>query len=211
MRWQNGEREMKRQVMWSPWTTPGLEHVRVFSQSDGIVADGLILGVSEEEPFRVRYEIQCDQRWKLRAVHISLLGDVSQPPHLMTDGEAGIHLMTDGEGSWTTGRGEALSSLSGCLDVDISVTPFTNTLPIRRLSLQSGESATLSIAYISAPRLQLEVTEQRYTCLETTPSGGRYQFESLEQGEVVFTAELPVDQDGLVVDYPELFRRVGAW
>jgi uncharacterized protein len=197
----NGEREMKRQVMWSPWTTPGLEHMRIFTQLDGIVADGLILGVSEEEPFRLRYEIQCDQRWKLRAVHISLLGDVSEP----------LHLVTDGEGSWATRGGEALSSLTGCLDVDISVTPFTNTLPIRRLSLQSGESAILSIAYISAPNLQLEVAEQRYTCLETTPSGGRYRFESLEQGEVVFTAELPVDQDGLVMDYPELFRRVGAW
>jgi uncharacterized protein len=196
---ENGE--MNRQVMWSPWTTPGLEHVQVFTQSDGIVADGLILGVKEQEPFRVRYEIQCDQRWKLRTVHISLLGGVSRS----------LHLVTDGEGSWATGSGEALLSLTGCLDVDISVTPFTNTLPIRRLALQSGESATLSIAYITVPKLQVEVSEQRYTCLETTSSGGRYWFESLEQGEAIFTAELPVDQDGLVMDYPELFRRVGAW
>jgi hypothetical protein len=196
---ENGE--MKRHVMWSPWTTPGIEHVQVFTQSDGIVADGLILGVKEQEPFRARYEIRCDQRWNLRTVHISLLEDVSQP----------LHLITDGEGVWATGSGEALSSLTGCLDVDISVTPFTNTLPIRRLALQSGESATLSIAYITVPKLQVEVSEQRYTCLETTSSGGRYWFESLEQGEAIFTAELPVDQDGLVMDYPELFRRVGAW
>jgi uncharacterized protein len=196
---ENGE--MKRQVMWSPWTTPGLEHVQVFTQSDGIVADGLLLGVEKQEPFRVRYEIQCDHRWKLRTVQITVLGGISQS----------LHLVTDGEGSWVTGRGEVLPSLTGCLDVDISVTPFTNTLPIRRLTLQSGESATLSIAYITVPKLQVEVSEQRYTCLETTSSGGRYWFESLEQGEAIFTAELPVDQDGLVVDYPELFRRVGAW
>lgn len=196
---ENGE--MKRQAMWSPWTTPGLEHVQVFTQSDGIVADGLILGVMEQEPFRVWYEIQCDQRWKLRAVHISLLGGVSQS----------LHLVTDGEGSWATGRGEALPSLTGCLDIDISVTPFTNTLPIRRLALQSGVPATMRIAYITVPKLQMEVTEQRYTCLETTSSGGRYWFESLEQGEAIFAAELLVDQDGLVVDYPELFRRVASW
>jgi uncharacterized protein len=196
---ENGE--MKRQVMWSPWTIPGLEHVQVFTQPDGIVADGLILGVMEQEPFRVRYEIQCDQLWKLRAVHISLLGGVS----------GSLHLITDGEGSWATETGEALLSLMGCLDVDISATPFTNTLPIRRLALQSGVSATLSIAYVTVPKLQVEVTEQRYTCLETTSSGGRYWFESLEQGEAIFTAELLVDQDGLVVDYPELFRRVAAW
>jgi len=192
---------MKRQIMWSPWTTPGLEHVQVFTQSGGIVADGLILGVEEQEPFRARYEIQCDQRWKLRTVHISLLGGASQS----------LHLVTDGEGSWATGGGEALPSLTGCLDVDISVTPFTNTLPIRRLALQLGDSATLSMAYITVPELQVEVTEQRYTCVEATSSGGRYRFESLEQGEAIFTAELLVDQDGLVVDYPQLFRRVGAW
>jgi hypothetical protein len=192
---------MERQVMWTPWTTPGLEHVRVLIQPDAIAADGLILGVSEREPFRVHYEIQCDHQWKLRAVHVSLLEGSSRS----------LHLLTDGEGSWTTEQGEALPSLSGCRDVDISATPFTNTLPIRRLALQSGASATLSMVYISVPQLQVEVTEQRYTCLEATSAGGRYSFESLEQGTVTFTAELPVDPDGLVMDYPGLFRRVGAW
>jgi len=66
-------------------------------------------------------------------------------------------------------------------------------------------------AYGSAvPDLRLTVTEQRYTCLETTASGERYRFESLEQGVASFTAELTMDQDGLVLQYPELFRRVGA-
>ena len=192
---------MKRQVMWSPWSAPGLEHLQVFSQAEGIAADGLILGVKEQEPFRVRYEIHCDQLWKVRTVHISLL---SGPRQSLT-------LLTDGEGSWATESGQAVSSLKGCFDVDISATPFTNTLPIRRLALQSGSSATLSMVYITVPQLQIQVTEQRYTCLETTSSGSRYLFESLENGVTTFTAELPVDQDGLVWNYPELFRRVGAW
>jgi uncharacterized protein len=186
--------------MWSPWTTPGLEHVRVLIQPDAIVADGLILGVARQ-PFRIHYEIRCDQQCKLHAVHVSLLGDSARS----------LHLLTDGEGSWTTEREEALPSLSGCRDVDISVTPFTNTLPIRRLALRSGDSVTLPVVYISVPQLQVEVTEQRYTCLETASSGGRYRFEGLERGVATFTAELPVDQDGLVMDYPGLFRRVGTW
>lgn len=192
---------MQRQVMWSPWTAPGLEHLQVSTHSEGIVADGLILGVREQEPFRVRYEIQCDQRWKLRAVHITLLSGSYQS----------LHLLADGEGVWETESGKALPSLNGCLDIDISTTPFTNTLPIRRLALPSGSSATLNMVYITVPDLQIEVTEQRYTCLETASSGGRYWFESLEHGVASFTAELPVDQDGLVLHYPELFRRVGAW
>jgi len=45
----------------------------------------------------------------------------------------------------------------------------------------------------------LEVSEQRYTCLER----GLYRFEAGR-----FEAELPVDADGLVLDYPGLFRRI---
>ena len=76
---------MKRQVMWSPWSAPGLEHLQVFSQAEGIAADGLILGVNEQEPFRVRYEIHCDQLWKVRTVHVSLLSGPRQSLTLLTD------------------------------------------------------------------------------------------------------------------------------
>ena len=192
---------MQRQVMWSPWTGPGLEHLHLFHQGQDVVADGLILGVNEQGPFRARYEIRCDQHWRLRTIHLSLLGGSS----------LSLHFFTDGAGSWTTESGEAIPSLKGCLDVDISVTPFTNTLPIRRLALQPGASATLNMFYLQVPQLHVKVTQQRYTCLEATASGGRYRFESLVNGVSQFTAELPGDGDGLVGDYPELFKRVGTW
>jgi hypothetical protein len=191
---------MERQIMWSPWTGPGLEHLHLLQQQEGIVADGLILGVKEQTPFRVRYEIHCDLHWRLRAIQLSLLSGSSRS----------IHFITDGAGFWTTESGEAIPALKGCLDVDISATPFTNTLPIRRLALQPGSSAILSMVYLAVPQMQVEVTEQRYTCLEITSSGGRYRFESLDNGVSSFNAELPVDRDGLVLDYPELFRRVGT-
>jgi hypothetical protein len=180
---------------------PGLEHLILIQQQDAIIADGLILGVQEQRPFRARYEIHCTPQWELRAVHVSLLSN-SLPS---------LHLLTDGAGNWTTERGETLSSLQGCLDVDVSVTPFTNTLPIRRLALQPGASATLNMLYIALPQMLIEVTQQRYTCLEITPSGGLYRFESIDDGVTSFTADLPVDHDQLVLDYPELFRRLGTW
>jgi hypothetical protein len=191
---------MERQIMWSPWTGPGLEHLHLLQLPEGIVADGLILGVEEQAPFRVRYEIHCDPQWRLRAINLSVPGGSS--PSL---------LFTDGNGSWTTESGETIPSLKGCLDVDISATPFTNTLPIRRLALQPGSSATLNMAYIAIPQMCIEVAEQRYTCLEVTASGGRYLYESLANGVSSFSAELAVDNEGLVIDYPGLFRRVGTW
>jgi len=180
---------------------PGLEHLRLFQQQQAIIADGLILGVQEQRPFRVHYEIHCTMHWRLRAVHVSAFGDGSQL----------LSLLTDGEGTWKTESGEAIPLLQGCLDVDISLTPFTNTLPIRRLALQPISQATLAMAYIAVPQMRVEVTQQRYTCLEVTPSGGRYRFESFEQGASSFMAELSVDRDGLVLEYPGLFRRIGTW
>ncbi len=192
---------MERQIMWSPWTGPGLEHLRLLQQQDGIIADSFILGVQEQGPFRVRYELHCTPQWRLRTVHISLLSESPQT----------LDLFTDGEGVWTTGEREPIPSLQGCLDVDISATPFTNTLPIRRLALQPGTNTILRMAYIAIPEMHVEATQQRYTCLEVTASGGRYLYESLEHGVSSFAAELPVDRDGLVLNYPELFKRVWTW
>ena len=98
-----------------------------------------------------------------------------------------------------------MNYLDGCEYVDISDTPFTNTLPIRRLGLASGESAVISVAYFDGAELQPWPELQRYTCLQQDSDGGLYRFESLDGG---FTADLPVDADGLVFDYPGLFRRV---
>ena len=189
---------MKRNVMWASWIGPGLEHLHVQQIDEDIFADGLILGLNGQEPFRVRYEIYCDNQWRLRTVNLSLLSGSFQT----------LNFATDGGGSWTDEAGNAIPSLSGCLDVDISVTPFTNTLPIRRLALKPGMEATLNMVYIEVPLVQVTARVQRYTCLEITPGGGRYRYESLENGISVFTAELPVDSDGLVVDYPGLFKRV---
>jgi uncharacterized protein len=115
-----------------------------------------------------------------------------------------VDLRSNGEGNWKTPDGRTVPELDGCLDVDISVTPFTNTLPIRRLGLVPIESAEISVAYIQGTRLQAWPDPQRYTCLEKDNQSGLYSFVSLDGG---YTADLRVDADGLVLDYPGLFRR----
>ena len=99
-----------------------------------------------------------------------------------------------------------MPELDGCIDVDISATPFTNTLPIRRLGLEPGESEELAVTYVRVPELLVGAERQRYSCLEAQANGELYRFEALPSG---FTAELPIDAEGLVIDYPGLFRR--AW
>ncbi|MDQ3913134.1 MAG: putative glycolipid-binding domain-containing protein [Actinomycetota bacterium] len=187
---------MERDVMWAPWEGPGLEHLRLVTSEGGIVADGLVIGLEGRRPFRIRYEIRCDGLWRVRELRAEA-PDLERPV---------IELLADGGGHWKGGGGEPLPELDGCIDVDISATPFTNTLPIRRLGLEPGESEELAVAYVRVPELLVGPERQRYGCLEARGSGVLYRFEALPSG---FTADLPVDAEGLVLDYPGLFRR--AW
>ena len=187
---------MEREVMWTPWEGPGLEHLRLVTSEGGVVANGLVIGLEAGRPFRIGYEIRCDGRWRVREVRAAA-PDSERPV---------LELLADGEGHWKRGGGEPVPELDGSIDVDISATPFTNTLPIRRLGLEPGDSEELAVAYVRVPELLVGAERQRYGSLEAKADGGLYRFEALPSG---FTAELPVDAEGLVLDYPGLFRR--AW
>jgi len=121
---------------------------------------------------------------------------------LLAGEERRLHLIADGEGNWWDGDDHLIEALRGCVDIDISATPFTNTLPIRRLALAQGEAREILVAYVAVPALAPEPVRQRYTCIEV---GQRYRYESLFRG---YVGELLVDADGLVLDYPGTFRRV---
>jgi uncharacterized protein len=187
---------VEREIMWAPCEGPGIEHLRLVSSDRGVVANGLVIGLEAGRPFRIGYEVRCDGRWRVREVRVAA-PDSERPV---------LELLTDGEGHWKRGGGEPVPELDGCIDVDISATPFTNTLPIRRLGLEPGESEELMVTYVRVPELLVGPERQRYGCLEAQADGGLYRFEALTSG---FTAELPVDAEGLVIDYPGLFRR--AW
>jgi uncharacterized protein len=187
---------MERNIMWSPWSDPGLEHLQLLQRVDTILADSIIARVNNGKPFRLQYEITCDLNWNVRELHLMLL----------SDNRKSLKIQADGQGHWFTSTDVPIPSLDGCIDVDISATPFTNTLPIRRLGLKSGQSAELVVAYVLIPEMELMPDRQRYICLELNASGGGlYKYESMESD---FKAELPVDSDGLVIDYPGLFKSV---
>lgn len=185
---------MPTQILWKPWDRPGLEHVALSATAGGeALADGVIIGFGDGgAAFRARYTVQCDAAWRTRAVRVDLLDATGRR----------IELHGDGAGRWADEAGAALPALDGCHDVDISATPFTNTLPIRRLA-PLGAAAEIEVVYIALPGLVVSRARQRYTRL----GPALFRFEALDTG---FAADLPIDADGLVEDYPGLFRRVAG-
>ena len=184
---------MERHILWSAWSEPGIEHLHLLQNDEAILADSMVVGVHNGMPFRLHYAITCDSHWNVKQLELVLL----------SGNHKSIKLQADGKGHWTTPAGDAVPMLDGCIDVDISATAFTNTLPIRRLTLKPGQSAELLVVYILVPDMELMIDRQRYTCLEVTNSGGLYKYESMDSD---FSAELPVDSDGLVFNYPGLFK-----
>jgi len=108
----------------------------------------------------------------------------------------------DGEGHWRDGAGRARPDLDGCIDIDVWPTPFTNTFPIRRRPMAVGERREFVMAWVSAPELTVRPVRQGYTRL----ADRRYLYENLDGSG--FRAELPVDEDDIVLDYQGVFRRV---
>jgi len=186
---------MDRQVLWQAWTDPGLESVRVSADAAGVQAESVAIGLHGGRAYTVRYALRCDAGWRVRTLEAWVLGE---------DG-AVLALYGDGTGRWTGPDRSHRAALDGCFDVDLPSTVFTNTLPIRRLGMVPGWSEELSVVYVGVPDLSVSVARQRYTCLTWGADGGRYRFEDLGSD---FTAEISLDGDGLVVDYPRLARRV---
>ena len=186
-----------RHLYWLPEGEAGCEQLALTLEPDSVRALGLVLRGGEDGHFRCRYELEAAHDWRFRTLTISVATPETGAPRR-------LDLARDADGGWQV-DGETAAELEGCDEVDIQVTPFTNSLPIRRLGLGKDESAELRVAYVPLPGLAPYAMAQRYTCLEPlTGAGGRYLYESVESG---FRAELPVDADGLVTDYPELFRR----
>jgi hypothetical protein len=182
-------------VVWEAQQWSGIEYLRLEQRASEIIADGTVIMIEDDQPLRIGYTIRCDSSWAVRQVSIRAEG-ASRTRQRLT---------ADGAGHWTRSLGHPVTALDGCMDVDIAATPFTNTLPIRRLALKPGKPAEIKVAYIAIPELSISPVMQRYTCLEARPEGGRYRYEGLSSG---FTAGLTVDADGLVIDYQGLWRRV---
>jgi uncharacterized protein len=169
---------------WQGTPTGSVEHLDLVPRDDHLRGRSVVdLG-----PERIEYAVELDAGWVFRALRVR-----------SSSGRT-LDLARADDGGWEV-DGAAREDLAEAVDVDLSFSPFTNTLPIRRLGLAVGEAARIVTAYVAAPSLHVAPDPQRYTRLATD----RYLYESLD-GD--FRREITVDGDGFVVDYPGLFARL---
>jgi len=171
-------------VRWQTWDGAGDETLSLRWENEAWTAIG---EVGREA---VSYVIRLSPLWQVR--QFLLFRDQDEPD---------LWLGNDGAGRWGEINGAHRPDLDGCIDIELACTPFTNTLPIRRLQLDVGDGAELAVATIDVETLGIVPARRRYEHLEH----GRWRRTDIGSGS---TVEFRVDEYGLVHDEPERFRRV---
>lgn len=160
----------------------GAERSNLRSTDEGWVLSGLVVASYDERPIDARYRITVDEGWATRSVVVTV-DELTQPRRLELDRSS--------DGNWTM-DGLAAPELDGCVDVDLGVTPSTNTLPIRRLDLDVGAQEEIEVAWVRFPDLRVKRGRQHYARI----AAELWRYTSGE-----FTADLIVDEAGIAVRY----------
>lgn len=184
---------MQTNILWSGREYYSLENCLVKKSKDGWEISSVIIGQYEGKVYKVEYVIRTDHLW--HTLFFSIKSRHSNQ-------QQNISLISDGKGHWSSGE-EILDKYEGCIDIDIPLTPLTNTLPINRLKLKNEQEKEIRVIYLDLLENKITPVKQKYSRI----SDSKYHYENVPND---FEADIEVDAEGLVVDYPELFVRSAA-
>lgn len=171
---------------WSTWGGEHTEDLTIGWENEGWTVSGV---VGRE---RIQYVVRLNASFQVR--QLLLFRDLDEPD---------LWLATDGSARWGEVNGAHRVDLDGCTDVWLACTPFTASIPIRRLPLHVGDSADLRVLVIDVETLAVSPTRHRYTRLDTQ----RWSFTDLDAADAA-AVEFDVDEHGLALDQPGRFRRL---
>jgi hypothetical protein len=198
-----GEVMPSRAAVWLKHEEVGCEFAEITLEPDRLAARGVAIG-SSPLPYRMEYVLETGDGF------VTMLLDVSSRG---AGWSRRLVLRGDGTGSWRIDAhlegdvdlpapGGDPAALAGALDCDLGLSPVTNLMPILRHGLMAGVGqAELTAAWVSVPDLRVQPDGQRYT----SAGANLIRYDALDGG---FSAMITVDDDGLVVDYPGIARRI---
>ena len=182
---------MVANLVWRSKEHTSFENCRTTITNAGVNVSSVIIGVMDDKIFKVEYSLKINSHWETESIEItSTIEGLVQS----------FSFQSNGKGSWRR-NGELLPQFNECIDVDLPLTPFTNTLPINRLKLEHHHQQSIKVVYLDLLNNEMKPVTQRYTRL----SESSYKYENVPND---FEAVIRVDDLGFVVDYPTLFERI---
>jgi hypothetical protein len=199
---------LPRALLWTRTDVPGAEHV-TFDDRHGLTARGVQVA-SDPVPYACHYELHTDEGWAtvrfeataegagwLRTVRLERAAGRWRVT-TAEQGDLDAALRAAGKRAAVPLPGiDDADSLADAYDVDLSASPLTNTLPLRRLGMVDF---TITAAWVLLPSLAVVAAEQTYTVL----GDNRVRYAS-----GTYRADLDLDEHQFVRTYPGLAVRAG--
>jgi hypothetical protein len=182
---------MKKNITWKGLNRlQTIEYCELLLEENRTIASAVIEGTVDGREVNFSYRVHADANWRTLTVSVlnRIEGDLKQ-----------LVYTSDGAGNWSDADGVEVSNFKGCIEIDIMLSPFTNTLPLKRLKLKPGESQRISVLYFDVLKFEVRRVEQIYTRL----TEDQYKYENTEND---FSALIKFDAFGLVISYPGLFE-----
>jgi hypothetical protein len=161
---------VEHHIVWHCSLLASSEHAFLLESEDGYRLQGVTVLPLGDLPCHIDYAVAVDRQWCPRQARAT----ITTP-----SGAREIVLRSHHGEGWEV-DGELASHLDGCPDVDLGWTPATNTVPIRRLGLEVGETAAITAAWVRFPELDVVASEQRYQRLAVDRwryTSGDYDFQ----------------------------------
>jgi len=188
-------------MTWQGVAAPYLESVRLLVSDGRLRASGRIVAATDPargtEAFNASFELT-----------VARSGDVGKGllRTITADEERQVSVGRTEDGVWLIDHGDGTerNEFDGAADVDVTGAVTFTALPIRRLGLhrQPGEHV-LPVVYVSMPDLSVRLVHQTYRTVSVSDEGAVINYSVPD-----FSADLTVDKDGLVIDYPGIAARV---
>jgi hypothetical protein len=187
---------------------PGAELADVTVGEESLSARGVAIGTNPVA-YRLEFELTTDEAFVTERLWARAEGK---------EWSRELNLRRLSPGAWSSDAaskgvvdlpapGGSLEAVAEALDCDLGLSPLTNSMPILRHRLhEGGGPIDFLMAWVSVPDLAVHPSRQRYTFLRQEAGARIVRYES-RGGD--FLADLRVDDDGLVIDYPALARRIG--
>jgi hypothetical protein len=180
---------MNTPILWRRLDQAGHDSALLREDAAGAVVEGTAVFSEASRPCRLDYRIVCDAGWRTVSARITGWLDATA---------LDVAIDVDAARRWTFNGGPC-QDVQGCDDIDLSFTPATNLLPIRRSQLAVGQKVAVRAAWLRFPAMSLETLDQTYERV----SESRYRYES---GGGSFVALLETNGVGLVTRYPGLWQ-----
>ena len=197
----------RRAVAWVKDDPFGVEFAEIALARQHLSADGVAIGAGPI-PYRLDYILETAPGFVTSRLRVSSRGEGWRRTLDLRRSAAGVWSVIaneEGDLDLPSAGGDPLT-LTGSLDCDLGLSPVTNLMPVLRHDLLSGGGPVeLTTAWVSVPDLSVRLDRQRYAFLR---AGSDHRVIRYEATDGTFAADITLDTDGIVIDYPGIARRL---